>query len=53
MEQTDYCYFSVYVLVKSATTDGSLEGASVELTLDNLVLRNTTDSQGLAVFMVR
>jgi len=42
----------VYVLVKSATTDGSLEGASVELTLDNLVLRNTTDSQGLAVFMV-
>merc|ERR1719370_461831 len=42
----------VAVLVKSATTDGSLEGASVELIFydDITVLTGTTDSEGVAVF---
>jgi len=40
----------VSVSVHSATTDGSLEGASVEFTLGGLVLSGTTDSEGVAVF---
>jgi len=43
----------VAVLVKSATTEGSLEGASVEMNFnDDLVLSGTTDSEGVAVFTV-
>ena len=55
MKQTDYCQFSVDVSVSvhSATTDGSLEGASVEFTLGGLVLSGTTDSEGVAVFTLR
>ena len=52
MKQTDYCYFSVEISVVVLWID-RLEGASVKLTVDNLVLTGTTDSEGVVVFTLR
>ena len=53
MKQTDYCYFSVEISVVVLWISDRLEGASVKLTVDNLVLTGTTDSEGVVVFTLR
>ena len=43
----------VVVLVKGASSGGSLADVSVEFTLGDLVLTATTDGNGFAVFTLR
>ena len=51
-----YLFFfpvSISVVVRSATTNEEVAGATVEFTMGDLVLTNTTDELGLAIFTFR